>query len=128
MSNAIEDDQDEKPLDPAMEKVRRKMVRLLAVSIGIMFVGVMAVMGAIVYKFTRPSPQQAVVASSQGVPSDAPVEAVAALPAGFTIVGIALDGNRIAFNGRMADGKLRVMLYDITTSRIVADIAVINRP
>ena len=128
MSNAIEDDQDEKPLDPEMEKVRRKMVRLLAVSIGIMFVGVMAVLGAIVYKFTRPSPQQAVVASSQGVPSDAPIEAVAALPAGFTIAGIALDGNRIAFNGRMTDGKLRVMLYDIATSRIVADIAVINRP
>lgn len=128
MPNAIEDDQDDKPLDHEMEKVRRKMVRLLAVSIGIMFVGVMAVLGAIVYKFTRPSPQQAVVASSQGVPSEAPIEAVAALPAGFTIAGIALDGNRIAFNGRMADGKLRVMLYDITTSRIIADIAVINRP
>ena len=52
MSKINEDDLDEKPLDPEMEKVRRKMVRLLAVSIGIMFIGLMTVLGAIVYKFT----------------------------------------------------------------------------
>ena len=39
MSHVNEDDPDDKPLDPEMEKVRRKMVRLLAVSIGIMFIG-----------------------------------------------------------------------------------------
>jgi hypothetical protein len=53
MSQVNEDDLEEKPLDPEMEKVRRKMVRLLAVSIGIMFIGLMTVLGAIVYKFTQ---------------------------------------------------------------------------
>jgi hypothetical protein len=53
MSQVNQDDLEEKPLDPDMEKVRRKMVRLLAVSIGIMFIGLMAVLGAIVYKFTQ---------------------------------------------------------------------------
>ena len=48
---AIEpDDQEEKPLDPAMESVRRKMVRLQIVSGAIMFVSLMAVFGAVVYK------------------------------------------------------------------------------
>jgi hypothetical protein len=55
MSQINEDDLEEKPLDPEMEKVRRKMVRLLAVSIGIMFIGLMTVLGAIVYKFTQPT-------------------------------------------------------------------------
>ena len=41
---------EEAPLDPAAERVRRKMVRLLAVSIGIMFVGVFAVLAAIVWQ------------------------------------------------------------------------------
>ena len=50
MTKVNDDDLDEKPLDPEMEKVRRKMVRLLAVSIGVMFIGLMAVLGAIVYK------------------------------------------------------------------------------
>ena len=53
MSKINDDDLDEKPLDPEMEKVRRKMVRLLAVSIGIMFIGLVTVLGALVYKFTR---------------------------------------------------------------------------
>jgi len=44
------DTDEEQPLDPAMERVRRKMVRLMVISIGIMMVGLMAVLGAIVYK------------------------------------------------------------------------------
>ncbi len=43
---AIEpDDQDDKPLDPAMENVRRKMVKLQLVSAGVMLVMLMAVLG-----------------------------------------------------------------------------------
>jgi hypothetical protein len=102
MSKINEDDLDEKPLDPEMEKVRRKMVRLLAVSIGIMFIGLMTVLGAIVYKFTQadePAAGAGQVAGSAGsVPSDAPVEGVAALPAGFVVESVSLDGNRIGFS------------------------------
>lgn len=46
---AIEDDL-EKPLDPAVERIRRKMARLLVVSIAVMMIGLMAVLAAIVYK------------------------------------------------------------------------------
>ena len=131
MSKVNDDDLDDKPLDPEMEKVRRKMVRLLAISIGIMFIGLMAVLGAIVYKFTQnddAAPAGGLVAgSSMAVPSDAPVEAVAALPAGFVVESVALDGARIGFFGRAADGSSRFLIHDMTTGRIVGDIAVINR-
>lgn len=131
MSKMNEDDLDEKPLDPEMEKVRRKMVRLLAVSIGIMFIGLMTVLGAIVYKFTRSDdaqlPAAQVAGSSAGVPSDAPIEAVAALPAGFVVDSISLDGNRIGFFGRAADGSMRVIVHDISVGRIVSDVVVITR-
>jgi len=131
MSKMNEDDLVEKPLDPEMEKVRRKMVRLLAVSIGIMFIGLMTVLGALVYKFTRnddSATKTALVAgSSLSIPSDAPIEGVAALPAGFVVETISLDGPRIGFFGRAADGSRRLIIHDISVGRIVSDIVVINR-
>ncbi|MCY0096428.1 hypothetical protein [Hoeflea ulvae] len=131
MSTVNDDDLDEKPLDPEMEKVRRKMVRLLAVSIGVMFIGLMAVLGAIVYKFTQAGDAGAPVSQSaspsMSVPSDAPVAAVAALPDGFVVDSVSLDGNRIAFFGRAADGSQRLIIHDMSVGRIVGDIVVINR-
>ncbi|MBU4530873.1 MAG: hypothetical protein KUA43_08485 [Hoeflea sp.] len=131
MTKVNDDDLDEKPLDPEMEKVRRKMVRLLAVSIGVMFIGLMAVLGAIVYKFTQrdaaPAAGDLVAGSSMTVPSDAPLEAVAALPAGFVIESVTLDGARVGFFGRAADGSMRLIIHDVSLGRAVADVVVINR-
>ncbi len=58
-------DAEEQPLDPAMERVRRKMIRLLAVSIGIMVIGLMAVLAAIVYKINQPVSEVATAARSE---------------------------------------------------------------
>ncbi len=131
MSKMNEDDLEEKPLDPEMEKVRRKMVRLLAVSIGIMFIGLMTVLGALVYKFTRSDDTAAngplIAGASLNVPSDAPIEGVASLPAGFVVENVSLDGPRIGFFGRAADGSRRLIIHDISVGRIISDIVVINR-
>lgn len=131
MSQVNQDDPEEKPLDPEMEKVRRKMVRLLAVSIGIMFIGLMTVLGAIVYKFTLDSEtgtgDQTAVFSSPVLPGDAPIEAIAALPQGFEIESVALDGVRIGFFGRASDGSQRLIIHDLSLGRIVGDVVVIAR-
>ena len=50
MSHIEPEIEDEKPLDPALEKVRRKMIRLQIVSGCVLFVSLMAVFGAVVYK------------------------------------------------------------------------------
>jgi hypothetical protein len=126
MANALPDDKEEKPLDPEMEKVRRKMVRLLAVSIGIMFVSLMAVLGAIVYKFTRPAEGPAPVAS--GVPSEAPVAGAIALPAGFAVEAMALDGDRVALFGRLADGSRRLIVHDAVSGRTISETTISERP
>ncbi|MDK1478005.1 hypothetical protein QN226_04685, partial [Sinorhizobium sp. 6-117] len=71
---AIEpDEQEEKPLDPAMENVRRKMVRLQLVSAGVMLVMLMAVLGTIVYKVNRQNSVTNSAPVAVSVPSDAPV-------------------------------------------------------
>ena len=121
MSNPKIDDPDRTPLDPTMELVRRKMVRTLVISIGTMCIGLIAVAGAIVYKVSsRNDVGPAPVAGS--VPADAPSEARAALPAGFTVEHVGLDGNRILFYGKAADGVAHALVFDIGLGRLTADV------
>ena len=118
-----DDEQEEKPLDPAMESVRRKMVRLQIVSGAIMFVSLMAVFGAVVYKVTRAEPSQTTAsAGSSSVPSDAPVSSTASLPLGFKIEQTSLSGGQILFYGTDVNGKRKALVFDIKASRVVADI------
>ena len=126
MSNIETDDQEEKPLDPVMENVRRKMIRLQLVSGGIMLLMFMAVLAAIVYKITtRDGKSQAAGASSSLViPSDAPVKATAALPDGFAVSAVSQSNGQILFYGVMADGTRRAFLFDIASGRTVAEIDV----
>jgi len=124
MSQQVKDGQEEKPLDPAMENVRRKMIKLQVVSVGVMLVMLMAVLGAIVYKVTRPSAAPVAQTSSLSVPSDAPTAAVAALPAGFTVSDVALSGGQVLFYGSLPGGERKAFVFDIASGRIVADVLV----
>jgi hypothetical protein len=125
MSNIENDDQEDKPLDPVMENVRRKMVRLQLVSGGIMLLMFMAVLAAIVYKInTRESKPEAVAAGGLTVPSDAPLKATAALPAGFAVSAVSQSDGQVLFYGVMNDGARKAFLFDITAGRVVAEIDV----
>lgn len=127
MSNIENDEQEDKPLDPVMENVRRKMMRLQLVSGGIMFLMFMAVLAAIVYKInTRESKPDAAVSASGGlvVPSDAPVKTTVALPDGFAVSAVSQSGGQILFYGVAADGARKAILFDIAAGRTVAEIDV----
>ena len=105
MTQIEPDDQEEKPLDPAMENVRRKMVRLQIVSGAIMFVSLMAVFGAVVYKVTRTEPAGGAQSSAAGVPSDSPVTSRVSLPLGFQVQSTSLSGSQVLFFGQAVDGR-----------------------
>lgn len=62
-----------------MERVRRKLARMMAVSIGVMLIGLMAVLGAVVYK-----------AAGTGAPQGT-AEAVIELPDGFAVSDTAVS-------------------------------------
>lgn len=130
MANIEPDEKEEQPLDPAMENVRRKMVRLQLVSGGIMLVMFMAVLGAIVYKITRPdrvAPPAVHTSGGLQVPADQPLAATARLPDGFKVQSSALSGNQILFFGRMPGGEARALVFDFSVGRVIADIAVSER-
>ncbi|MBB4190593.1 hypothetical protein GGE45_000076 [Rhizobium aethiopicum] len=122
---AIEpDDQEEKPLDPAMESVRRKMVRLQIVSGAIMFVSLMAVFGAVVYKTMREPKETASTAAASGVPSDAPLAATLSLPLGFKVQSTSFSAGQMLFFGETVEGTRKALVFDLRTGRTVADVTV----
>jgi len=125
MAHLDDDEQEDKPLDPAMENVRRKMVKLQLVSGGIMLLMFMAVLAAIVYKVTRPDGVEKPLASTGlAIPADQPLSLSAALPAGFTVTSTALSNNQILFYGTMADGTRKALVFDLSVGRIIADVTV----
>jgi hypothetical protein len=120
MSN---EDEDEKPLDPVMENVRKKMVRLLLTSLGIMMVGLMAVLGAIVYKIN--SGVDEVPAVRTEIPSDGAVTSGnISLPKGAWLNGQSLSGDRISLDVTLTGGAREIVVFDMAAQRIVARFAV----
>jgi hypothetical protein len=123
MTNPNIPDSEEKPLDPAVEKIRRKMVRLLFISSSVIVLALMAVLGSIVYKAkknsaamdaTTPVQQSAVTLARQ----------TATLPKGFVLESTTVDGNRIWFMGTV-DGKHLMIAHDIGTGKTLTEISVI---
>ena len=113
--------EEEKPLDPAAERLRRKMVRLLAVSIGTLFIGVMAVLGAVVYKLSgRSAAPAALEAQAPGVAVEGRID----LPEGAMIVSADLDGERVMLHVRLPDGRQRLLVHSLAGGGIIADLAI----
>lgn len=118
MTNPNFADEEEKPLDPALEKIRRKMVRLLVISSSVIIVGLMAVLGSIVYKANKNSAARTELAGPI-----APAQTVT-LPKGFALETTTIDGNRIWFMGT-ADNKHLIVVHDIGTGKTVTEITVV---
>ncbi len=117
---AVDDDSDDKPLDPAVEKVRKKLVRFVAINLGLLFVALMAVVGAVVYQSRTTEPPRSDDIASQG----RVIEADIPLPAGARIVSLSLSGDRISVDAELADGSRVIFLYDMAERRVVGRFAV----
>lgn len=126
MSQIDLQDQEDKPLDPALERVRRKMMILLFCSIGSIMFCLMLVLAAIVYKLMHAEPKKVepTAISAAGVPSEQPLNVTARLPEGFNVTSTALSGSQVLFFGQMPNGRSRGFIFDATTGRILSDITV----
>ncbi|APH69954.1 fimbrial protein [Aquibium oceanicum] len=128
MVNPNMDDAEEKPLDPAAERVRRKLVRFVAVNLGILFVAVMAVLGAVVYKsgLIGGNGGEASVAGAP-VGSGAILESgEIPLPPGARLVSQALSGNRLSLHVETAEGQGAIFLYDLGEGRMLGSFVIVE--
>lgn len=125
MTQIDPNEQKDEPLDPAVESVRRKMIRLQIVSGSVMFISLMAVFGAVVYKAVGSS-SESTVSTSNGmvVPSDAPITSTASLPAGFQLDNVSYSNGDMLFNGRTANGTRKALVYSVANGRFIADVTI----
>lgn len=113
---------EDQPLDPAVERVRRRMMRLMIVSIGIMMIGLMAVAGAIVYKLSgRETPR---VATPAMVPGG--YQSLLHLPAGSRVVAHSISGDRLTLVGEDPNGRQTVVLIDLASGEEIGRIDIVT--
>jgi len=113
------DHDDEKPLDPAAERVRRKMVRFMAVNLSILFLAVMVVVAAVVYRAflaNRSADAPEPVAATTISPPAA--SGVLSLPSGADIVSQSLSANRLSLHVRQS-GAEAILVFDLSTGQQV---------
>lgn len=121
-----------------MERVRRKMVRLLIISIAIMVIGLMAVLAAVVYKINKSS-DPADTAPQSDIPGQAAatgtseqkaagdhaaeplplVESQLELTPGTRLLSQSLSGDLVSLETLLPDGGTEIMIYDYRKSRFV---------
>lgn len=117
-------DDDEKPLDPAVERVRRRVMRFIAINLGILFLALMAVAIAIVYRVGGLEDDTPPAAGAELRAGPVAAEGRIDLPAGARIVSQALSGGRLAVQIATAEGGRAFLIYDLAAGVVVSRIAV----
>ena len=113
MSNPLPDD--EKPLDPAAQRIVDKVRWLMLLSGFATFLGIAVVIGVVGYRFYR----------AEG--SVAPSEIVAMLPKGAKIVAITPATDRIVVTIDIA-GATEIRTFDVKTLRPAGRLRFANEP
>lgn len=115
---AYDRNDDEAPLDPAAERLRRKMARLLLVSGGIMVLGFIAVFAALVYKL-------GLLGDSETRPTVAgtPLETRVPVPPGARLVSAELEGNRALLRIEAPDGSTSLLFIDLRSGDVLGRVA-----
>lgn len=124
MSEPFNDEKQEEPLDPAMERVRIKLRRLLFGSTFIMVLGLTSVFAAILYKINQTSDAETSVYKVPAVVTEADLRRASyPLPDGARIVGLALDGNNltVSYDGEGIVGG--VLLIDVPSWQVYSVMA-----
>jgi hypothetical protein len=118
--NVPNDHEEEQPLDPAAERVRRKLVRFMGINLGILFAAVMAVVLALVYKSMRAGDEEAAFQpAASAVPSGEMLTGEISIPAGARILSQSGTDNRLTLHLGLQDGSEAILLYDIHQGRVV---------
>ncbi|MER8862730.1 fimbrial protein [Mesorhizobium sp. M0751] len=127
MARPLADEDEEKPLDPEVEKVRRKLVRFVAINLGLLFLALMVVIAALVYKARNAPPAAPPLTSDIQVPIGETVNGDIVLPVGARVISQSLSGNHLSIDAELADGSRAIFVYDITERRIVGRFSIRNK-
>lgn len=111
----------EEPLDPRLEAVAIKMRRLSLASSGIMFLGVFAVLGVILYRSMGGSSSTDVPTYPVPLPAEQVRELVVDRFAGARVTGVSVDATSLVVSVAHAEGQA-VLEIDRATWQIVSTV------
>lgn len=120
-------DDDEPPLDPGLEKVRRKLVRFIAINLGLLFLALMVVIVALVYKSRSTKAPAPSLTSEIPVHGDEQLTGDIVLPVGAKVVSQSLSGNRLSIDAELADGTRAIFIYDVAERRMIGRFSIRNK-
>lgn len=143
--------QQDAQLDPAVENIRRKLMRLMIISVGITIVLILIILAAVIYKVTSSSSDKTPVEAERQVQtspvpnsgannaSTAPtlnsassvpefIRRSIALPQGTRILSQSLSNDMIALETLTPQGNTELVIYDYRRGHLVAAITVDTSP
>lgn len=111
-ASAVSDDEGDVALDPAVERIRQRLKRLILVSSATLMIGLVAVLAAVIYRIGHSADKSALapMAAEMTIPS--------VLPAGARVISTSLDGTLLAVTIDTA-GTTRILVIDIATGKVV---------
>ena len=128
MTNQIDDE--EAPLDPVMERVRKKMIRLLVISMGTIFISLMVVVYTIVYKInTLPEDPEDEMTNSPQVQTsynaaDFKETVEVNAPVGAELFSSQLEGNLLILQFRLPNKQNQIRIVDLLSGDVVSTVSV----
>lgn len=118
MARPYADDEEEKPLDPNIDRLRRKLIRFMGINLGLIFLALMVVVAALVYK-ARNAPLPESPTAEIPTPAGEPAGGDIVLPVGARVVSQSISGDRIAIDAELAEGGRAIFVYDIAEKRMI---------
>ena len=126
------EEEQEKPLDPKLEHIRKRMLRLLGISIGILFAGLVAVFSAIIYKINSDDDYTAASSPGSVIPGedrafrsfDYVEKLNLAAPEGGTLHSSDLDGAVLLVTWQLDNGGYQLWLVDLQSGNILSKVTV----
>lgn len=113
------------PLDPAVERVRKKLMLLMIISISITLVLILAVLFGVVYKIvaTGSSSKQSNLFSSHRTNQEV-IYHTFSLPKNTQILSQSLSEHNIVLKTLTQNGQIKFMIYNYHTGALIAVLSV----
>ncbi len=113
------------PLDPTIERVRKKLMRLMIISISITLILILAVLFGVVYKIiaTQPASKQTSLISSQSKSTEI-AQYTLSLPKGTQILSQSLSEHNIALKILTPEEQIKFIIYNYHTGAITTILSI----
>ncbi|WP_412057296.1 hypothetical protein [Bartonella sp. DGB2] len=111
-NHIIQEKDSEQPLDPAVERVRRKLMRLMLLSLAITILLILIVLAAVIYKIMTPTPHKSELL--------APSQYMLPLKTGEKLISQSLSGSYLSLEVVNEKGKTEILIYNYQTNTLIA--------